>query len=112
MRLFVQEAAEQDVLRQVEWYAEQGLPEVAQRFSAGVAASLKRLVDVPEIGSLRPTANPKLAGLRAWPVTGFEALRVYYLLQPNLLIVLRILHGRQDGNTILEQHSVRDDGAD
>lgn len=110
MKLFIQEAAEQDILRQIERYAEQGLPEIAQRFSAGVVASLSRLIEMPEIGSPRATPNPQLAGLRAWPVKEFENVRLHYLLLPDLLVVVRVLHGRQDTDAFLQHQDVQERG--
>ena len=101
MRLFIQEAAEQDILRQVEHYAEKGLPEIAQRFSAGVVTSLARLIERPAVGSSRSIANPKLLGLRTWPVKGFENFRIYYLLQAEELVVVRVLHSKQNTEEIL-----------
>jgi toxin ParE1/3/4 len=99
VKLFVQEAAEQDILRQIEHYAEQGLSEIARRFSAGIVVSLNLLIERPEIGSPRRTSNPQLSGLRSWPVKGFEDFRLHYLLQPDLVVVVRVLHGKQDTDT-------------
>lgn len=106
MKLFVQEAAEQDILRQIEHYAEQGLSEIAQRFGAGIVVSLNILIEQPEIGSPRGTCNPHLAGLRSWPVKGFEDFRIHYLLQPDLLVVVRVLHGKQDTDGLLRTFDI------
>jgi plasmid stabilization system protein ParE len=73
MRLFIHDAAEQDILRQIEHYAEQGLSEIAQRFSAGVVTSLNLLIERPDIGAPRRVSHPQLSGLRSWPVKGCEA---------------------------------------
>ena len=51
MNLFVQEAAERHLLRQVEWYAEQGLPDIAMP-----------LLATPEAGPPKHTSNPRLPG--------------------------------------------------
>jgi toxin ParE1/3/4 len=110
VNLFVQEAAEQDILHQVEWYAEQGVPDVALRFGAAAGASIAAVMAMPEIGAPKPTANPRLAGLRTWPVKGFDRFRIYYLVQPDLLIVVRILHDKRDTDTLLEGQDVQDPG--
>ena len=44
MNLFIQEAAERDILRQIEWYAEKGVPAIGLRFSDAVAESLAQHV--------------------------------------------------------------------
>jgi toxin ParE1/3/4 len=46
--------------------------------------------------------NPKLAGLRAWPVNGFPEMRIYYLVSENVLRIVRVLHSRRDIGPMLE----------
>ncbi len=106
MKLFIQESAEQDILRQVEWYAEQGLPDVARRFSAASVEAIETLILTPEAGPPRHTANTELTGLRTWGVKGFDEFRVYYIVRADLLIVVRVLHSKQDTGTILAQQDV------
>ena len=108
MNLFIQEAAEEDVLCQVEWYAEQGLPEIAQRFAHSVKASIQSLLASPQAGAPRKTGNPALSDLRTWPVHGFRYFRVFYLLRGDLLQVVRVLHTRRDTVVILEEQAVDD----
>ena len=98
----LQAAAEADILRQVEWYADQGLLPVGARFHAAVMAAIAALVAMPRAGAPQPTANPLLAGLRSWPVRGFREVRVYYLVQPDRLLVLRVLHARRDLARLLD----------
>jgi toxin ParE1/3/4 len=105
---YLREAAEADILRQVEWYAAQGVPEVARRFHAAVLAAIAALLRLPEAGAPVALANPRLAGLRSWPVKGFAAFRLYYVVQDERLSVMRVLHGRRDIGAILED---QEDGA-
>jgi hypothetical protein len=58
---------------------------------------------MPAAGPLRMISNPRLAGLRTWPVKGFDEFRVYYLVQSELLIVVRIPHDKRDVAAILER---------
>jgi toxin ParE1/3/4 len=102
VRLFIQSAAEEDILRQFEWYAERGLYDIARRFRAAVSEAIKALTAMPAAGSPRHLENPRLAGLRSWPVKGFAEFQVYYLAQPELLTIIRILHSKRDTGTILE----------
>ena len=95
-------AAEADILRQIERYAEQGLPPIAHRFQTAVLASMDALSRMPTSGPPVPTANPRLAGLRRWPVKGFAEFWVYYLGSPDAAIVVRILHSKRDVGTILD----------
>jgi plasmid stabilization system protein ParE len=49
--------------------------------------------------------NPQLRTLRAWPVMGFEAIRIYYLPEREAIRVFRILHGKRDVKTILKSET-------
>jgi plasmid stabilization system protein ParE len=106
VNLFIQEAAEQDILRQIEWYAERGLPAIARRFHAAALDAIDALVAMPAAGLPKLTSNPHLSGLRSWPIKGFDEFRVYYLARPELLIVVRVLHGKRDIGTILESQEL------
>ena len=101
MRLFIQQAAEQDILSQLEWYAGNGLPDIARRFHAAVLDAIGALLATPGAGPSRFIANPRLAGLRSWSVKGFDEFRVYYLAHAEVLTVVRVLHGKRDIGTIL-----------
>ena len=108
MKLIIQEAAENDMLRQYEWYEKHGVPDIADRFSlavhAGIAAALKR----PKAGAPKYVRNPRLAGLRSWSVQGFDEFRVYYVIQDDVFAVVRVLHDKRDINAILEKQSIDD----
>ena len=43
----------------------------------------------------------RLAGLRTWPIEGFDAVKVYYLVGTSEISILRVLHGRRDIEGIL-----------
>jgi len=47
--------------------------------------------------------SPRLAGLRTWPIEGFDDMKIYYLVADDALTVVRILHGRRDIERILER---------
>ncbi len=79
MNFFIQHAAEQDILGQVEWYTAQGLPDTARRFHQAVLAAIAALIAMPTAGAPKSLANARLSGLRSWSVSGFDDFRVYYL---------------------------------
>lgn len=85
MNLFIQESAEQDILRQAAWYAEKGVPQIGRRFHSAVLEAIDAVLSMPEAGPPKATGNPRLAGLRSWHVKGLDELRVYYLVRPGLL---------------------------
>jgi toxin ParE1/3/4 len=106
LKLFIQEAAEQDVLRQVAWYADKGLPDIARRFHAAAMNTIDTLLAMPEAGPPKATSNPRLVGLRMWGVKGFDEFWVYYLVRTELLTVVRVLHSKRDIGTILERQDL------
>ena len=111
MRRFIQASAEEDILRQFEWYVEQGVPDVAMRFRAAVRESIDRLLAMPESGAPKRLPNRRLAGLRTWPVRGFDEFRVYYIPHEDVVAVIRILHDKRNTDRILRRQQVEDPGA-
>jgi len=57
----------------------------------------------PLVGPRYSSSNPQLQNLRSWPVAGFEAIRIYYLLDGDSMDILRILHGKRDVKRIIER---------
>lgn len=97
MKIVLRPAARRDVILQVGYYIDELAYEAAERFPAAVETAVQQIAERPDIGSLQFFDSPKLKGLRCRPVPGFEDIRIYYLqLQPGLIRVIRILHGRRD----------------
>lgn len=102
MKLVLRTAARGDVLSQVAYLLEESAFGAAARFSEAVEEAFEQIRKNPGIGAPRPFENPRLKGLRSWPVPGFEHIRIYYL-QPDrhTIRVVRILHGKRDLGRIL-----------
>ena len=101
MRIEIYPRAEDDIIRQFRYYlVVQDSPAVAFRFREAVIASIKQLGPHPLMGALIRGA---IAGLRSWPVKDFEAIRVYYVGAPDVLRVVRILHGKRNVRQILRR---------
>jgi len=105
-------SADADIVRQFEWYTEQGLPDVAKRFRSSVELSIELALSRPKAGAPKPVRNPVLRDLRSWPVKGFDEFRIYYLLRQDMFTVVRILHGKRDIGAILEKQTIDDPDAD
>jgi toxin ParE1/3/4 len=108
VNLFIQEAAQDDIVSQFEWYAERGLAAIARRFRAATFDAIDALVAMPHAGTPRPSGNRQLAGLRSWPIKGFDELNVYYLAGPDLLTVIRILHDKRNIQAILDDQELEE----
>ena len=101
MNLTIQVSAQEDIVSQFEWYAEQGLADIARRFRVATFDAIDALIAMPGAGTPRPSGNPRLAGLRSWPIKGFDELNVYYLVGAAALTVVRVLHDKRDIGAIL-----------
>ncbi len=99
-------------MRQFEWYAEQGLPDVAKRLRSSVESSIELALSRPKAGAPKLVRNPVLRDLRSWPVKGFDEFRIYYFLRQDMFTVVRILHGKRDIGAILEKQTIDDPDAD
>jgi toxin ParE1/3/4 len=93
--------AKDDILRQYRYYLLEGALDEANSFLDAVDESIGVLRGMPEIGAPKLLRNPALAGLRSWPVAGFEDILIIYIVQPDTLRVVRVLHGKRDIKKIL-----------
>ena len=64
------------------------------------------LLSMPLAGTPKPVANVELKGLRTWSVRDFDEFRIYYLVQGDLINVVRVLHRKRDIASILERETV------
>jgi toxin ParE1/3/4 len=104
VKIAYRQAASEDVVRQFRYYlVTVNLPEVAIRFRDAFRRTMESLRQHPFVGPRYPVASPELRDLRSWPVVGFEAIRIYYLLQEGVLQVIRVLHGKHDVKAILDR---------
>ncbi len=104
MKVLYRQSASDDVVRQFRYYlVAANLPEVAIRFRDAVRRTVQSLRLRPLVGPRYSSSNPQLQNLRSWPVAGFEAIRIYYLLDGDSMDILRILHGKRDVKRIIER---------
>ena len=104
MRVSYRETASDDLVRQFRYYlVTLDLPELAVRFQSAVRRTVQLLREHPFVGSHCLSNNPQLQHLRSWPVAGFEATRIYYFLEEDVITIIRILHGKRDVKHILEE---------
>jgi len=103
VRFAIRPAARQDILNQFSYLLEMDAPETATRFLVCVERTISRLCQRPTIGTPKTFKNPRLHGLRRWPVDGFEVIGIYYLLSENALHIVRVLHGKRDIERIFNE---------
>jgi toxin ParE1/3/4 len=83
------------------------LPDIAVGFRDAVRRTIELLRLHPVLGPRYRSGKPELQILRSWPVVGFEAIRIYYLLdqRQDVIQIIRVLHGKRDVKHILGSES-------
>ncbi len=103
MKHVIRPAARDDIIRQFRYYLLEDALEAATRFLDAVEETVEALCQMPHMGAPKHLKNPLLSGLRSWPVKGFEEILIFYIVQPDALRVVRVLHGRRDVKRILKR---------
>lgn len=107
MKVVYRQAASDDVVRQFRYYlVDQNLPEIAVRFRDAVRLTVESLSERPLMGARYSSKASSSQSLRSWPVAGFQAVRIYYTADRDVLHVIRILHGKRDLKLILEKQKL------
>src|SRR5262249_30464622 len=70
-------------------------PEIAVRFREAVKRTIQSLSQNPHVGPRYSSNNPRIQNLRSWPVAGFEAIRIYYAVEQDVMHIIRILPGNE-----------------
>jgi toxin ParE1/3/4 len=96
-RVRKREAARRDLLLQRVWYLENANRQVADRFWRAVIDTLKMLAAEPLSGSPVFAENPRLRGMRRFPVSGgFDKILLFYFPLPDGVELVRVVHGSRD----------------
>ena len=103
MKVLYRQTASDDIVRQFRYYLlTADAPEVAVPFREALKRTIQSLAQNPHVGPKHSSSNPRIQNLRSWPVTGFEAIRIYYALEEDAMHIVRILHGKRDVRPILK----------
>ena len=94
-RVVTSRAADLDIVRAVEHYADQADAETASRFIDALELATRRLAAFPGSGSATAEARTGIPGLRAIGAEGFPFL-VFYTCDEDAVRVHRVLHERRD----------------
>jgi toxin ParE1/3/4 len=91
-----------DIERCATYLEENANPDVASRFRSAIMQAIDQIKFMPGSGSPRQVRNPRLSGLRMYIVPGFRNYLLFYLTPQGGPEIIRLLHGAQDVNSILE----------
>ena len=97
--LAVSEQAERDLDEHWFYIARDNVP-AADRLLLAVEEAFDDIRRQPAIGWAKPFQNPRLRGVRLWPVPRFHNYLVFYRDAGECIEILRVLHGARD----LERH--------
>jgi toxin ParE1/3/4 len=95
-KIVLTDAAINDILEQAAWYEEQSGLKLARRWEQAVTSVLFRISGTPAAGAPCNFKAPELIGVRRVPVPRFPKHLVFYRLQKQEMVVLRIVHGARD----------------
>ena len=100
-RVILDPEADRDIEEQFDYLAARRL-DAALRFLQATSDTFEQLAEMPGMGAPRRFNNPKLAGVRMWPIRGFENYLSFYLTTEESIQVLRVLHGARNIERIFE----------
>jgi len=103
---FIQRSARQDILEQYRYLLDVESDRLANRFLDAVNEAVNKLARNPNAGASRRFENPALSGLRSHRTAGFEDVRICHLTEDDTVIVVRVLHNRQDLGGIFTEQGV------
>lgn len=78
-------------------------PATADRFAQAAVATFDDLVAMPGMGSPKQFRNPRLAGIRTWPVAGFPNHLILYREIPGGIDVWAVVHGARNLAAVLRK---------
>jgi toxin ParE1/3/4 len=96
LRLSVAVVADTDLQDHAAWLRNEAGQDTADRFLAAADREFVKLVDAPGLGSPVDTRDPELAGAQKWRVTGFPRQLIFYVVEEDALVILRVLHAASD----------------
>jgi toxin ParE1/3/4 len=102
LRIVRHRKAKRDLLQAYVFIGEDNL-DAAERLLRAVNDDLRRLADMPGLGPVRESDNPKLAALRFLPVTGFRKYLLFYRATSTTLELVRVIHGARDIDAALDE---------
>ncbi|WP_017295636.1 type II toxin-antitoxin system RelE/ParE family toxin [Geminocystis herdmanii] len=76
---------------------------IALKFFDSSREIIALLAQMPNLGKSCQFAHPKLKGLRQYRVKDFNKFFIFYFYTDNLLIIVRVIQGNRDIETILNR---------
>jgi toxin ParE1/3/4 len=94
------EAAAADINEQADWYEEKSDRKLAERWSKAVTSAVLRILKSPQSGAPCRFSPTELHAIRRVPISGFPKHLIFYSVEDNDVLVVRVLHGARDLETL------------
>ena len=107
IRYAVLPSADRDLDLQADYLAEEASVEIALRFLEAAHKTFSRLATHPNMG-WRPSLGPGFQSIRAFPVTGFENILVFYRTREGVLEIVRVLHSARDLESLFGKEPIEE----
>jgi toxin ParE1/3/4 len=95
-RIHLSDAAANDIIEQADWYEERANSRLGNRWESAVAQALLRIVKNPRSGAPCTFKASELRGARRVSVSGFPKHLIFYRVEKDALLILRVIHGARD----------------
>lgn len=92
-----------DILEQADWYELQSGEELAQRWQTAVTSTLLRIHKAPNSGTPCRFRMTELRGIRRVFIAGFPRHLVFYQVEKGAVLILRIVHGARDLESLFSE---------
>jgi len=89
-----------DVMGAADYIAAQSSLNASEKFLDAVKSAYRKIADMPGIGTLRDYKQPELKEMRMWRAPKYPRYLTFYVTTGTDLIILRVLHGSQDIDSI------------
>jgi toxin ParE1/3/4 len=95
------EAAAADITDLAQWYADRSDDKLSKKWERAVTTALLRIVDFPKSGPLCRFNAIDLQEVRRMAIAGFPKHLVFYRVENDSVLILRIVHGARDLEKLL-----------
>lgn len=94
--------AKQDLIDLAEYIARDNV-DAAERFVDAAEAAFLLLSKTPGAGATSEFFTSELAGVRVWPIRGFEKHLIFYRQLADGLEIVRVIHSARDIATLFDE---------
>ena len=109
LQLRISEAAVADILEQADWYRTRGNSALGNRWEEAVTSALLRVTRNPKSGASCRFSAKELAEVRRMIVPKFPKHLVFFQSLRDEVVILRVLHGARDLESLFERSSTNDE---